>query len=160
MPLVWFMRFRYRSELSALDRAHIELMEAWFDADFLFKVRMARPSQIRLLLGPIGRRAGLSVLSGSPRGLCLGHVVLIDQGVQELEQVLFHELVHTEQWRALGACRFLGRYIREILQHGYFDETGLEGMAKSLTDRFERGERFVVQHEIGIAFGNNKSQIG
>jgi hypothetical protein len=85
--------------MTGLDRNQIELMMEWFDEDLLKTIRVDRPMQIRFMFASLGRRLWPSALSGNPRGLCLGHVILIDQSVSEFDKILFHELVHTEQWR-------------------------------------------------------------
>jgi len=51
----------------------------------------------------------------------------------------FHELVHVQQWRLLGAGAFISRYIQEIDSYGY-NSAPLEIMAYGYQHKFERKE--------------------
>jgi len=135
LALVWAsaMRRRYRSAVG-LDGERIERLRGWFDAQLLASVRVARPQQVRLIGASVARRLGVRGLPIEPAGICLGQVVVIEEGVGLETDVLFHELVHTVQWEVLGK--------------GYEDGGGLEGMARAMTGRFANGERFDVQAEI------------
>ena len=71
--------------------------------------------------------------------------------------LLFHELVHVEQYRQLGIPRFSGLYVRGFLNGGSYEAIPLEVNAYSLEDRFRRDPRraFSVQAEVaqGLAEG-------
>jgi hypothetical protein len=65
--------------------------------------------------------------------------------------LLFHELVHVEQYRQLGIPRFTELYVRGFLSGGSYEAIPLEVNAYSLEDRFRRDPRqmFSVEDEVG-----------
>jgi len=64
--------------------------------------------------------------------------------------LLFHELVHIEQYRQLGIPRFADLYVRGFLNGGSYEDIPLEVNAYSLEDRFRRDPQqgFSVQQEV------------
>jgi hypothetical protein len=64
--------------------------------------------------------------------------------------LLFHELVHVEQYRQLGIPRFSELYVRGFLNGGSYEAIPLEVNAYSLEGRFRRDARreFSVQAEV------------
>jgi hypothetical protein len=69
--------------------------------------------------------------------------------------LLFHELVHVEQYRQLGIPRFAELYVRGFLSGGGYDGIPLEINAYELGGRFERNPqtRFSVADEVGAWIG-------
>jgi hypothetical protein len=65
--------------------------------------------------------------------------------------LLFHELVHVEQYRQLGVPRFADLYVRGFLTGGGYNRIPLEENAYLLGDRFEsdRRNQFSVETEVG-----------
>jgi hypothetical protein len=53
------------------------------------------------------------------------------------DDLLFHELVHVEQYRQLGIPRFAELYVRGFLNNGGYDGIPLERNAFLLDDRYE-----------------------
>ena len=64
--------------------------------------------------------------------------------------LLFHELVHVEQYRQLGVSTFAEMYVRGFLDGGCYDAIPLEVNAYSLSERFESDPRraFSVEEEV------------
>ena len=64
--------------------------------------------------------------------------------------LLFHELVHVEQYRQLGIPRFSDLYVRGFLSGGGYDGIPLEVNAYALGRRFETDprQRFSVAEEV------------
>jgi hypothetical protein len=64
--------------------------------------------------------------------------------------LLFHELIHVEQYRQLGIPRFSELYVRGFLNGGSYEVIPLEVNAYSLEDRFRGDPRraFSVQAEV------------
>lgn len=67
-----------------------------------------------------------------------------------LQGLLFHELVHVEQYRQLGIPRFSDLYVRGFLNGGRYEAIPLEVNAYTLEDRFRREPHrpFSVQQEV------------
>jgi hypothetical protein len=65
--------------------------------------------------------------------------------------LLFHELVHVEQYRQLGIPRFSELYVRGFLNGGSYEAIPLEVNAYTLGRRFESDPRrmFSVEDEVG-----------
>jgi len=72
-------------------------------------------------------------------GLTLDNFVFVRPGLETDASLMFHELVHVAQWRALGRARFLALYGVSLLRRGY-DANPLEVMAHDLQARFDRGD--------------------
>src|SRR5260370_24313951 len=64
--------------------------------------------------------------------------------------LLFHELVHVEQYRQLGIPRFSELYVRGFLNGGSYEAIPLEVNAYTLGGRFEQNpaNRFPVEDEV------------
>ena len=64
--------------------------------------------------------------------------------------LLFHELVHVEQYRQLGIPRFCELYVRGFLNGGSYEAIPLEVNAYTLDGRFQRSPQpeFSVQAEV------------
>ncbi len=67
------------------------------------------------------------------------------------EGVLFHELVHAEQYRQLGVGRFAELYVRGFLSGGGYDGIPLEVNAYSLGARFEDGREADLSVEAEVS---------
>ncbi|MBZ5563700.1 MAG: hypothetical protein LAP13_14925 [Acidobacteriia bacterium] len=78
------------------------------------------------------------------RDVVVSHVSLSDG-------LLFHELVHVEQYRQLGIPRFAELYVQGFLAGGGYDAIPLESNAYALGRRFEGNprQRFSVAEEVG-----------
>jgi hypothetical protein len=64
--------------------------------------------------------------------------------------ILFHELVHVEQYRQLGSPRFSELYVRGFLNVGSYEAIPLEVNASTLGGRFESDPQraFSVEDEV------------
>ena len=64
--------------------------------------------------------------------------------------LLFHELVHVEQYRQLGLSDFAALYVRGFLNGGGYDRIPLEVNAYALGSRFESAgnQSFSVEAEV------------
>jgi hypothetical protein len=63
--------------------------------------------------------------------------------VAPTDGLVFHELVHVEQYRQLGIKRFSELYVRGFLSGGGYDSIPLEVNAYTLGGRFEASPRQV-----------------
>ena len=66
------------------------------------------------------------------------------------DELLFHELVHVEQYRQLGISNFSALYVRGFLVGGGYEGIPLERNAYILGARFEKDStrRFSVADEV------------
>lgn len=74
-----------------------------------------------------------------PAGITLGAMVFVRSGLERDESLVFHELVHSIQWRSLGSRPFLTLYGLCLLRFGY-DDHPLERIAYALQSRFDAGQ--------------------
>jgi hypothetical protein len=97
------------------------------------------------------RRMGFTNLPNfsSMAAVTFGDVVVSHQPFTD--GLLFHELVHVEQYRQLGITHFAELYVRGFLSGGGYDGIPLEISAYELGGRFERNPRtrFSVADEVG-----------
>jgi len=63
--------------------------------------------------------------------------------------LLFHEMVHVEQYRQLGTEGFVQAYVRGMVDGGLvYERIPLEAIASEMTARFAAGEKFNVADEL------------
>jgi len=75
---------------------------------------------------------------------------LVASHVPFTDALLFHELVHVEQYRQLGIPRFAELYARGFLRGGGYDGIPLEVNAHTLGGRYESNpaQQFAVTDEV------------
>ncbi len=132
-------------------------------AALLEAIAFTWPANTRLVVGtPRARLVGflMRLWDAPPAAVTLGRTVFVPDAayfarLSPLEQaaLLAHEAVHIEQWRQLGARRFVWRYLRE-----YF-RTRLEGIP---THHLQRGidlerEAIAVENRVRLALNRQKS---
>lgn len=63
--------------------------------------------------------------------------------------LLFHEMVHVEQYRQLGTDGFVRAYVRGMVDGGMvYERIPLEAIANEMTARFAAGQKFSVAEEL------------
>ncbi len=153
----WFVarrRARYRPKAAPLAAAERAELARFFPPETLDAARVAMVPRIpgppfaRLLA-----RAGLRVADfDRVVGITYRDTIVLAERLhgEVLLATLFHELVHVEQGRQLGARGFLGRYMGEWLHSGRYDGITLERDAYALQRRFEAApnEPFDVAAEV------------
>jgi hypothetical protein len=100
---------------------------------------------------PMLRNLGFSNLPDqSTMGAITFSDVVVSHGAFS-DGLLFHELVHVEQYRQLGIPRFSEFYVRGFLNGGTYEAIPLEVNAYTLGGRFESEPRrmFSVEDEVG-----------
>jgi hypothetical protein len=150
---------RLRDRARALTQAETRSMAAWFGTELLNSARVVMlercPRPAFLTPELTAQLAALDVdqtLLEIDRmaGITFGDLMVIATfgapGFRLRPNLLFHELVHVAQYRALGVERFMEIYVRGFVRAGYLG-TPPEAQAYALTDRFERGEVFSVEAE-------------
>lgn len=84
----------------------------------------------------------------SASGMTLGECILVVAPDPSVE-LLFHELVHVEQYRILGLKGFARAYVQGVIDSNFvYDKIPIEAAAFELTTRFTEGESFVVHAEL------------
>ncbi len=97
------------------------------------------------------RDLGLSdFLDAEFEGITYKNTYFITKGHERNMSLHFHELVHVQQWKLLGASAFISRYIQEMGSYGYMSAP-LEIMAYDYQHKFERKETISnLLHSIAI----------
>jgi hypothetical protein len=116
-----------------------ERFAPYFDPVDLDRVRVAMSDRLPLSEPPLTnllRRIGFSFPSISmTSGITFDDVIAMRTGL--LDSVLFHELVHTVQYRLLGIGRFSRLYVSGFLSTKCYEAIPLEQSAFELEDRFQ-----------------------
>lgn len=153
----------YRPAAHPLRGHEIAGLEPFFDADTLRDVRIARVEQFRPWpFEESLRRVGFGGLlwSNAVAGIALVDTVVIVLPAAHQHRIpplslLFHELVHIEQYRHLGMRGFLRHYLGGWLATGRsYEDIPLEVQAYELTDRYDAdpAQPFSVTAEVRAMF--------
>jgi len=96
------------------------------------------------------KRLGFSGLRDMSQVAAITFCDVVVSHIPFTEGLLFHELVHVEQYRQLGTRRFSELYVRGFLSGGGYEGIPLEQNAYELGRRFEADprERFSVADEV------------
>jgi hypothetical protein len=128
-------------------------LEPFFDQEVLDSVRVLVLHGERVSnpeFYPMLRSLGFKNLpdQSAMRAITFGDVVVSHESFSN--GLLFHEMVHVEQYRQLGIPRFSELYVRGFLNGGSYEAIPLEVNAYTLGGRFEAnpGQRFSVEDEV------------
>ena len=81
-------------------------------------------------------------------GITFDNCVLVRRGRLDV-RLLFHELVHAEQYRQLGVARFARAYVQGLVDSRFvYRGIPLEVVAYDMTARFASGAAFSVRDEL------------
>ena len=132
-----------------------EAMAPFFSRELLESIRLlvldgeriANPS-----FYPALRAAGFGNLPDHSMAEAITFADCVVAHVPFTEPLLFHELVHAEQYRQLGIPRFAELYLRGFLSGGGYDGIPLERNAYALGDRYEKDptRAFSVADEVAL----------
>ena len=149
------MRDRHSRTARALGADEWAVLRNQFDAALLDSVRVKQVSEIdqppfydglRSQLAFAGVRVAFDF--AAVRGITFDNCILIRESPLSTA-LLFHELVHVEQYRQLGIRRFAAAYVRGLAENRFLcEDIPMEKIAVSLTDRFLEGDDFSVHEEI------------
>ncbi len=136
-----------------LSQAERGLFDRYFESELLESVRVARVERIEPALPLwVVRRLPAGADISMAGGMAFGDAVVVCRGEERREHprsVLFHELVHCAQYRAMGVRGFLREYLGGWVDVGFdYFSIPLEVQAYAMQDRFEKGEVFEVDREI------------
>jgi len=143
----------YSPQAAPLTPAQRAAMAGFFQPQVLDAARVLVLHGVRVenpLFYPMLAAMGFSGLPSfsSMAAITFGDVVVSQMPFAD--GLLFHELVHVEQYRQLGIPRFAELYVRGFLSGGGYDGIPLEVNAYTLGRRFEAdpGHRFSVAEEV------------
>ena len=149
------MRDRHLEAARPLHPEERRALDSYCDAELLDAVRVKvvpeieKPPFYHALRGQlafVGMRFDFDFAAVD--GLTFDRCVLIRRS-PVTPDLLFHELVHVEQYRQLGVSRFTTAYLRGCAENDFaYEEIPLERIAFTLTERFQANERFLVREEI------------
>jgi hypothetical protein len=147
---------RHEAESHALNlsSAQIRLLQGFFRKDVLDTTRLLVLGVTRGENPPfysLLREMGFKSLPDFSQmaAITFGDVVVRHQPVTT--GLLFHELVHVEQYRQLGIRRFAELYVRGFFTGGGYDGIPLELKAYQLGERFERSPQTPFSVELDVS---------
>jgi hypothetical protein len=133
-------RVKYLPAAKPLSRQQKAAMTGFFTPELLEETRLLVLVRQRVLnprFYPILRAFGFINL---PDQSTMTAITFSDTVVSHetfTDELLFHELVHVEQYRQLGVRKFAELYVRGFLNGGGYDGIPLERNAYMLGDQFE-----------------------
>jgi hypothetical protein len=126
-----------------------------FSAEILTRARVAfvrrisNPPFLAMLLEQLsvfGKQVHFDFSNSA--GITFGECILIP-GRDLPADLLFHEMVHVEQYGFLGIPGFARAYVQGIVDSGFiYERIPLEIIAFAMSDRFTAGEAFSVAAEL------------
>ena len=149
------MRDRHSATARPLNAEELTALGAHFDATLLDSVRVKTVTEIekppfydglRSQLAFVGVRVAFDF--AAVRGITFDNCILVRESPLSVA-LLFHELVHVEQYRQLGIPRFAAAYVRGLAENRFeYEENPIEKIAVSLKERFNQGDHFSAGDEI------------
>lgn len=133
-------RVKYRPAAEPLSREQKAAMKGFFTSELLDETRLLVLTEERVVnphFYPVLRALGFINL---PDQSTMTAITFSDTVVSHMaftDDLLFHELVHVEQYRQLGVPKFAKLYVRGFLNGGGYDGIPLEHNAYLLGDQFE-----------------------
>jgi hypothetical protein len=148
-------RAEYLVRARPLTSAECAELAAHFPAESLSAARLAAVDQIPsppffagLLrqLEFIGKRVHFDFSAAS--GITFGECILVARPGPPID-LLFHEMVHSEQYRILGMKAFARAYVQGIVDSNFiYEKIPLEAVAYEMSSRFTAGKSFSVSDEL------------
>jgi hypothetical protein len=146
-------REKYAPRAIALSAQQKAAMNGFFSPQLLERIRLLALQRQRIAnpeFYPMLRTLGFRNLPDQAKmaAITFSDVVVSHEAVSN--GLLFHELVHVEQYRQLGIPRFSELYVRGFLNDGSYEAIPLEVNAYTLGGRFESNRRrmFSVEDEV------------
>jgi hypothetical protein len=146
------LRDKHLPSARALTAQEREDFLQYYDPELLDAVRvkevaeMEKPAfydTLRSKLAFVGMRVHFDFANVA--GLTADTCILVRQG-QLTTSLLFHEMVHVEQYRQLGMERFARAYLLGLVESGFvYEQAPFEAIAFELEQRYCIGEKFFVR---------------
>jgi len=146
-------RQAFRPPAVPLSEEQMASMNRFFRPDLLMATRLVVLTHTRVQNPPFYPQLAALGFADLPDFRHMAAITFHDVVVshQAFSQgLLFHELVHVEQYRQLGIDRFAELYVRGFLAGGGYDGIPLEINAYELGERFEQDpdSKFSVEREV------------
>jgi hypothetical protein len=146
-------RSRFLRRGTKMSREQISGLSGFFRADLLKSIRLFVLEEERVPNPPFYPVLRAMGFTGLPDFALMAAVTFKDVVVSNepcSRGMVFHELVHAEQFRQLGVNRFAELYVRGFLTGGGYEGIPLEVNAYSLGARFDSGRDapFSVEAEV------------
>jgi hypothetical protein len=151
---ITLQREKYRSRTTALSEAQKAALAGFFSAAVLESVRVAVLRKERIgnpEFYPVLTKMGFLNLPDQSTMAAITFCDVVVSHEPFSDGLLFHELVHVEQYRQLGIARFSELYVRGFLSGGSYEAIPLEVNAYTLEGRFQSNcdRAFSVEDEVG-----------
>lgn len=152
-------RANFLKSAGAIPRQFSKAVQPFFPVDILEKVRIIRGRAAQPSF--YSQLPSLGVSNAPPfadmAGITFQDVIVhVDPLTRPL---LFHELVHTVQYKYLGLNGFAGHYVRGFLAGGSYEAIPLERQAYELEDRFTRNPSSIFSVEEDVLERIRKKQF-
>ena len=146
-------RDKFRKRCDPLTREQRAAMDGFFSPHLLDSVRVINLDGHRVAnpsFYPMLAEMGFANLPNFGEMAAITFSDVVVSHVPFTNGLLFHELVHVEQYRRLGVTRFAELYVQGFLTGGGYDGIPLEVHAYGLGARFEASprQRFSVSDEV------------
>lgn len=146
-------RERFLPQSGAISAAQRTTMEGFFSPQVLDGVRLLTLNGVRVENPPFYPMLAGMGFANLPDFSLMAAITFCDVVVSHepfTDGLLFHELVHVEQYRQLGIPQFAELYVRGFLTSGGYDSIPLEVNAYALGSRFEANpqQQFSVADEV------------
>jgi hypothetical protein len=147
-------RFKYLEPSASLAPERLVRFSPFFPAEVLALARFS-PARPRLLNPAFYSRLRTLGIRRLPDLANVAAITFIDVIVHQApldDTLIFHELVHVEQYRQLGLRDFARSYVDGFLNGRSYENIPLERQAYDLDARFSAGSRpFAVEDEVRSA---------
>ncbi len=154
-------REKYRSSAAGLSDAQKTSLGGFFSPQVLQSVRLTVLRKERIGnpdFYPALRKMGFRNLPDQSTMAAITFRDVVVSHEPFSDGLLFHEMVHVEQYRQLGIPRFSELYVRGFLSGGSYEAIPLEVNAYTLEGRFESNRRhaFSVEDEVARWMGEGR----
>jgi hypothetical protein len=154
-------RLKYAPRAVALSAQQRAMVAAFFSPELLGNTRLLVLRDERVAnpdFYPMLRNLGFDNLPDQSTMAAITFCDVVVSHEPFTDGLLFHELVHVEQYRQTGIPRFAELYVRGFLSGGSYEAIPLEVNAYSLEDRFRGDPRrgFSVQQEVAKWAGEGR----
>jgi len=154
-------RDKYLAKAEPISAAHSNALRPFFSPDLLAKTRVVVLKNSRVENPPFYPMVKMMGIKGLPDSATMAAITFNDVVVSHekfSDALLFHELVHVEQYRQLGIRKFSELYVRGFLNGGSYEAIPLEVIAYTLDGKFQEQpeQHFSVEEIVGQWIADEK----